>query len=166
MSWGRSIGARVVHRRHGSGGSRVLCAGVFALAVERSAQVRLLPDCGAAGFVAEGDASRHLDATLSVNFLFTLLGILELGLPETLLIVLASTLGQAYRATTAPGEVGAVRLQLVAADGVRHAGLRRLRAGGDARSARARTAGSSRRRHHPLRLQHGGHVDHHWADRR
>jgi putative nucleotidyltransferase with HDIG domain len=37
-----------------------------------------------------------LDATLSVNFLFTLLGILELGMPETLLIVLASTLGQAY----------------------------------------------------------------------
>ncbi len=37
-----------------------------------------------------------LDATLSVNFLFTLLGILELGLPETLLIVLASTLGQAF----------------------------------------------------------------------
>jgi putative nucleotidyltransferase with HDIG domain len=37
-----------------------------------------------------------LDATLSVNFLFTLLGILELGMPQTLLIVLASTLGQAY----------------------------------------------------------------------
>ena len=36
-----------------------------------------------------------LDATLSVNFLFTLLGILELGMPETLLIVLASTVGQA-----------------------------------------------------------------------
>jgi putative nucleotidyltransferase with HDIG domain len=36
------------------------------------------------------------DATLSVNFLFTLLGILELGMPETLLIVLASTVGQAY----------------------------------------------------------------------
>jgi putative nucleotidyltransferase with HDIG domain len=37
-----------------------------------------------------------LDATLSVNFLFTLLGILELSLPETLLIVLACTMGQAY----------------------------------------------------------------------
>ncbi len=34
--------------------------------------------------------------TLSVNFLFTLLGIVDLGLPETLLIVLASTLGQAF----------------------------------------------------------------------
>src|SRR5208282_1598764 len=37
-----------------------------------------------------------LDATLSVNFLFTLLGILELSLPETLLMVLACTVGQAY----------------------------------------------------------------------
>src|SRR5580698_11186233 len=37
-----------------------------------------------------------IEGTLSVNFLFTLLGILELSLPETLLIVLASTFGQAY----------------------------------------------------------------------
>jgi putative nucleotidyltransferase with HDIG domain len=37
-----------------------------------------------------------IEGTLSVNFLFTLLGIVELGLPETLLIVLASTLGQAF----------------------------------------------------------------------
>jgi len=37
-----------------------------------------------------------VEATLSVNFLFTLLGILELGLPETLLIGVASTLGQFY----------------------------------------------------------------------
>ncbi len=37
-----------------------------------------------------------IDGTLSVNFLFTLLGILELSLPETLLIVLACTVGQAY----------------------------------------------------------------------
>jgi putative nucleotidyltransferase with HDIG domain len=37
-----------------------------------------------------------VEATLSVNFLFTLLGILELSLPETLLIGVASTLGQFY----------------------------------------------------------------------
>jgi putative nucleotidyltransferase with HDIG domain len=37
-----------------------------------------------------------IEGTLSVNFLFTLLGILELGLPETLLIVMACTLGQAF----------------------------------------------------------------------
>jgi len=37
-----------------------------------------------------------VQGTLSVNFLFTLLGIVDLGLPETLLIVSASTLGQAF----------------------------------------------------------------------
>jgi len=37
-----------------------------------------------------------IEGTLSVNFLFTLLGILELSLPETLLIGVASTLAQFY----------------------------------------------------------------------
>src|ERR1700736_1751204 len=37
-----------------------------------------------------------IEGTLSVNFLFTLLGLLELSLPETLLIGLASTLAQFY----------------------------------------------------------------------
>jgi putative nucleotidyltransferase with HDIG domain len=37
-----------------------------------------------------------IEGTLSVNFLFTLLGILELSLPETLTIGLASTLAQFY----------------------------------------------------------------------
>jgi putative nucleotidyltransferase with HDIG domain len=37
-----------------------------------------------------------IEGTMSVNFLFTLLGILELGLPETLAIGLASTLAQFY----------------------------------------------------------------------
>ena len=37
-----------------------------------------------------------IEGTLSVNFLFTLLGILELSLPETLVIGLANTLAQSY----------------------------------------------------------------------
>src|SRR5215467_6981983 len=37
-----------------------------------------------------------IEGTLSVNFLFTLLGILELSLPETLAIGLANTLAQSY----------------------------------------------------------------------
>src|SRR2546430_1252703 len=37
-----------------------------------------------------------IEGTLSVNFLFTLIGILEMSLPETLLIGLASTLAQFY----------------------------------------------------------------------
>jgi hypothetical protein len=38
----------------------------------------------------------RVEGTLSVNFLFTIVGILELSLPETLIIGLASTLGQFY----------------------------------------------------------------------
>ena len=38
----------------------------------------------------------RIEGTLSVSFLFTLLGILELGLPETLIIGLASTFAQFY----------------------------------------------------------------------
>src|SRR5437763_11580267 len=37
-----------------------------------------------------------IEGTLSVNFLFTLLGVLELSLPEILSIGLASTLAQSY----------------------------------------------------------------------
>jgi putative nucleotidyltransferase with HDIG domain len=37
-----------------------------------------------------------IEGTMSMNFLFTLLGVLELGLPETLLIGLVRTLGQFY----------------------------------------------------------------------
>src|SRR5947209_15823551 len=37
-----------------------------------------------------------IEGTLSMNFLFTLLGVLEMSLPETLLIGLASTLAQFY----------------------------------------------------------------------
>jgi putative nucleotidyltransferase with HDIG domain len=37
-----------------------------------------------------------IEGTLSMNFLFTLLGILEMSLPETLLIGLAATLGQVF----------------------------------------------------------------------
>lgn len=38
----------------------------------------------------------RIEGTLSANFLFTLLGIIELSLPETLVIGLASTFGQFY----------------------------------------------------------------------
>src|SRR5450432_1240255 len=37
-----------------------------------------------------------IEGTLSANFLFTLIGILEMTLPETLLIGIASTLAQFY----------------------------------------------------------------------
>ncbi len=47
-----------------------------------------------------------ITGTLTVNFLFTLLGVLELSLPETLLLALASTVGQVYwKATRRPAGV-------------------------------------------------------------
>ena len=47
-----------------------------------------------------------ITGTLTVNFLFTLLGVLELSLPETLLLSLASTVGQVYwKAARRPGWV-------------------------------------------------------------
>src|ERR1700751_6339052 len=47
-----------------------------------------------------------IEGTLSVNFLFTLIGILELSLPETLLIGLASTLAQFYWRPARPLKLG------------------------------------------------------------
>ena len=107
-----------------------------------------------------------IEGTLSVNFLFTLLGILELSLPETLLIGLASTLGQFYWRPARQVKAGSAGLQSVAGHGFERGRVRRLQAGRDLCSARAGTTGSARGRHHPLRLQHGGDVDHHRPHRR
>jgi putative nucleotidyltransferase with HDIG domain len=95
MSWIRSIGARAFI-------VGMALAGTFCFALAFSHWQSNDPVKFACYLTAALLASPlkvtlpGLDATLSVNFLFTLLGILELGMPETLLIVLASTVGQAY----------------------------------------------------------------------
>ena len=95
MSWVRSAGARVFIAAMASAGALCLASSLFhwhpddpvkfacylIAAVLASPLKVILPG---------------IEGTLSVNFLFTLLGVLELSLPETLLLVLASTLGQAY----------------------------------------------------------------------
>jgi putative nucleotidyltransferase with HDIG domain len=95
MSWIRSIGARVFIAGMALAGA--LC---FALAFshwQSNDPVKFVCYLIAALLASSLKVTLPgLDATLSVNFLFTLLGILELGVPETLLIVLASTVGQAY----------------------------------------------------------------------
>src|SRR5579864_9209492 len=95
MSWIRSMGARVFIAGMALAGA--LC---FALAFshwQSSDPVKFVCYLLAALLASSLKVTLPgLDATLSVNFLFTLLGILELGMPETLLIVLASTVGQAY----------------------------------------------------------------------
>jgi putative nucleotidyltransferase with HDIG domain len=95
MSWGRSIGARA-----------------FIAAMAASACVCFVPaffhwqpsdpvkfTCYLIAAVLASSLKVVLpgvESTLSVNFLFTLMGILELGLPETLAIGLANTLAQCY----------------------------------------------------------------------
>ena len=95
MSWGRSIGARVFI-------AGMSVAGVVCFAMAFSHRQSSDPVKFVCYLIAALLASSlkvvlpGIEGTLSVNFLFTLLGILELSLPETLLIGLASTLAQFY----------------------------------------------------------------------
>src|SRR6266700_3031874 len=95
MSWGRSIGARAF-----IAGMALAGALSFALALahwQSSDPVKFVCYLIAALLAASLKVSSPgIEGTLSVNFLFTLLGILELSLPETLVIGLASTLAQFY----------------------------------------------------------------------
>src|ERR1017187_8456656 len=95
MSWVRSIGARAF----------IACmalSGTVCLVVAFSHWQSSDPTKFACYLIAALLASSltvslpGIEGTLSVNFLFTLLGILELSLPETLAIGLASTLGEVY----------------------------------------------------------------------
>jgi putative nucleotidyltransferase with HDIG domain len=95
MSWVRSIGARAF-----IAGMALAALACFVLAFSHWQSTD--PIKFACYLIAALLASSlkvglpGIEGTLSVNFLFTLLGILELSLPETLLIGLASTLGQFY----------------------------------------------------------------------
>ena len=95
MSWGRSIGARAF-----IAGMALAGALSFALALahwQSSDPVKFVCYLIAALLASSLKVSLPgIEGTLSVNFLFTLLGILELSLPETLVIGLASTLAQFY----------------------------------------------------------------------
>src|ERR1700722_7278745 len=95
MSWARSIGARAFIAA--TAFSACVCFASALLHWHSSDPVKFT--CYLlAGLLASSlkVTLPGIDGTLSVNFLFTLLGILELSLPETLLIVLACVLGQAY----------------------------------------------------------------------
>ena len=95
MSWTRSIGARVF-----IAGMALAASCCFVLAFshwQSSDPTKFVCYLTAALLASSLKVSLPgIEGTLSVNFLFTLLGILELSLPETLLIGLASTLAQFY----------------------------------------------------------------------
>ena len=95
MSWVRSIGARVFIASMALAGT--LCFALAFLHWQSNDPLKFACYLIAALLASPLKVTLPgIEGTLSVNFLFTLLGILELGLPETLLIVLASTFGQAY----------------------------------------------------------------------
>jgi putative nucleotidyltransferase with HDIG domain len=95
MSWIRSIGARLFIAGMALAGSVCL---VLAFSHWQSSDPVKFACYLTAALLASSlkVGLPGVEATLSVNFLFTLLGILELSLPETLLIGLASTLAQFY----------------------------------------------------------------------
>src|SRR5579859_6212670 len=95
MSWVRSIGARAYIVSMALAGC--VCFGLSFVHWQSSDPVKFACYLIAALLASSLKVTLPgIDGTLSVNFLFSLLGILELSLPETLLIVLACMLGQAY----------------------------------------------------------------------
>jgi putative nucleotidyltransferase with HDIG domain len=95
MSWARSIGARAF-----IAGLALAGAGCFVLAIshwQSNDPVKFICYLVAALLASSLKVGLPgIEGTLSVNFLFTLLGILELSLPETLVLGIASTLAQFY----------------------------------------------------------------------
>lgn len=95
MSWVRSIGARAFIASMAL--AACACFAISLLQWEPSEKLKFACYLIAALLASPLKVSLPgIEGTLSVNFLFTLLGILELSLPETLLIGLASTLSQFY----------------------------------------------------------------------
>ena len=95
MSWVRSIGARMFIAGMALAGA--VCLALAFSHWQSSDPVKFICYLIAAALASSLKVGLPgIEGTLSVNFLFTLLGILELSLPETLVIGLASTLAQFY----------------------------------------------------------------------
>jgi putative nucleotidyltransferase with HDIG domain len=105
MFWARQIGVRVY-----VAGMALVATGCFVLSFfywHSSDPVKFACYLTAALLASAFKVSLPgIEGTLSMNFLFTLVGVLEMSLPETLLIGLVSTLAQSYWKTSK-------RLQLV-----------------------------------------------------
>jgi putative nucleotidyltransferase with HDIG domain len=95
MSWGRSIGARAFIAAMAVAACACFVPAFFHW--QSSDSIKFICYLVAAALASSLKVSLPgIEGTLSVNFLFTLLGILELSFPETLLMGLASTLAQFY----------------------------------------------------------------------
>jgi putative nucleotidyltransferase with HDIG domain len=95
MSWARQIGARAF-----IAGMALAAVGCFTFAFfhwQSTDPVKFACYLAAALLASSFKVTLpSIEGTLSMNFLFTLIGILEMSLPETLLIGLVSTLAQFY----------------------------------------------------------------------
>ena len=95
MSWARQIGARAY-----IAGMAFTACGCFVLSFfygHSTDRVKFVCYLTAALLASAFKVSLPgIEGTLSMNFLFTLVGVLEMSLPETLLIGLVSTLAQSY----------------------------------------------------------------------
>jgi putative nucleotidyltransferase with HDIG domain len=95
MSWARQIGARAF-----IAGMAIAALGCFAVALlhwQTTDAVKFVCYMGAAILASSFKVSLPgIEGTMSMNFLLTLLCIMELGLPETLLIGVMKTLVQSY----------------------------------------------------------------------
>jgi putative nucleotidyltransferase with HDIG domain len=95
MSWGRSIGARAFIAAMAAAACACFVPAFFHW--QPSDPVKFICYLIAASLASSLKVVLPgVESTLSVNFLFTLMGILELGLPETVAIGLANTLTQSY----------------------------------------------------------------------
>jgi putative nucleotidyltransferase with HDIG domain len=95
MSWGRSIGARAFIAAMAA--AACVCFVLAFFHWQSNDPIKFICYLIAAALASSLKVGLPgIEGTLSVNFLFTLLGILELSLPETLVIGLASTLAQFY----------------------------------------------------------------------
>ncbi len=95
MSWVQRIAARVYIAAMAM--AACACFGYAFLHWQSTDPVKFVCYLGAALLASSFKVSLPgIEGTLSMNFLFTLIGILEMSLPETLLIGLASTLAQFY----------------------------------------------------------------------
>ncbi len=95
MSWARQIGARVYVA--GMAAVGLVCFASAFFFWHSSDPIKFV--CYLVAVILASSLKVSLpgiEGTLSVNFLFTLIGILEMSLPETLLIGLVSTLAQFY----------------------------------------------------------------------
>ncbi|MGA8859630.1 MAG: hypothetical protein WB506_06435, partial [Candidatus Sulfotelmatobacter sp.] len=95
MSWARQIGARAF-----IAGMALAAFGCFTFAFfhwQSTDPVKFVCYLAAALLASSFKVTLPgIEGTLSMNFLFTLIGILEMSLPETLLIGVVSTLAQFY----------------------------------------------------------------------